>query len=111
MTEEEIARIKEHIEIHARRERGAVIITEILRKAVAELEHIAELEAGRPKWHTPAEKLPKECTTVLAIDNLDSDSEPSTYYFVTSNTWEWLPRRIASLSNNQIKKWCEIPKE
>ena len=44
MTEEEIEKIKEHIEIHAKQERRAIIITAILRKAVNELEHIAELE-------------------------------------------------------------------
>lgn len=44
MNKDEISKIKEHIEIHARRERGAVKITEILWKAVDELEHIADLE-------------------------------------------------------------------
>lgn len=38
MTKEEISRIKEHIETHARREPHAIKITEIMRKAVAELE-------------------------------------------------------------------------
>lgn len=44
MTEDEISKIKEHIEIHARRESHAVKITAILRKAVDELEHIADLK-------------------------------------------------------------------
>lgn len=44
MTKDEILKIKEHIEIHARREPWAVKITEILWKAVAELEHTTELE-------------------------------------------------------------------
>ena len=44
MTNEEISRIKEHIEIHARREPRAIKITEIMWKAVDELEHIAEFE-------------------------------------------------------------------
>lgn len=44
MTKEEIFRIKEHIEIHARREPHAVKITEIMWKVVDELEHIAELK-------------------------------------------------------------------
>lgn len=45
MTPEEISKIKEHIEIHARNEfPHAIKITEILLKAVDELEHIAELE-------------------------------------------------------------------
>lgn len=44
MTDEEISRIKEHIEIHARREPASIKITEIMHRAVAELEHITELE-------------------------------------------------------------------
>lgn len=40
MTEYEILKIKEHIEIHARREPQAVKIIEILWKAVDELEHV-----------------------------------------------------------------------
>ena len=44
MTENEMLKIKEHIEIHARREHRAITITEILWKAVDELEHIAVLE-------------------------------------------------------------------
>lgn len=44
MTEEEILRIKEHIEIYARRELPAVKIIEIMWKAVAELEHLVDLE-------------------------------------------------------------------
>lgn len=43
MTKDEISKIKKHIEIHARRERAAVKITEILWKAVDELEYIADL--------------------------------------------------------------------
>lgn len=42
MTKEELQKIKEHIEIHARREPGAVIITRILWKAVEELETLQE---------------------------------------------------------------------
>lgn len=44
MTKDEILKIKEHIEIHARKEPHAIKITKILRKAVAELEYLAELE-------------------------------------------------------------------
>lgn len=44
MTKDEISKIKEHIEIHARREPRAIKITEILMKAVDELERIAERE-------------------------------------------------------------------
>ena len=44
MTKDEISKIKEYIEIHARKEPHAIKITKILRKAVAELEYLAELE-------------------------------------------------------------------
>ena len=44
MTKDEISKIKEHIEIHARKEPHAIKITKTLRKAVAELEYLAELE-------------------------------------------------------------------
>ncbi|MBO6099750.1 MAG: hypothetical protein J6P07_00250 [Spirochaetaceae bacterium] len=44
MTKDDISKIKEHIEIHARQEPRAVKITEILWRAVGELEHITELE-------------------------------------------------------------------
>lgn len=44
MNKEEIAKIKEHIEIHARLEPRAIHITEIMRRAVVELEHIVKLE-------------------------------------------------------------------
>ena len=55
MTKDEILKIKEHIEIHARKEPHAIKITKILRKAVAELEYLAELE----KEYT---KLLEQCT-------------------------------------------------
>lgn len=44
MTKDEISKIKEYIEIHTRKEPHAIKITKILRKAVAELEYLAELE-------------------------------------------------------------------
>lgn len=44
MTKDEISKIKEYIEIHTRKESHAIKITKILRKAVAELEYLAELE-------------------------------------------------------------------
>lgn len=44
MTEYEILKIKEHIEIHARREPRAIKITQILWKAVEELESTKELQ-------------------------------------------------------------------
>ena len=69
---------------------------------------LAGLKTGKSKWHKPSEKLPGECSTVLAYDF--EDSEPALFRFVASDTWEYFPRRIACLSNNQIKCWCEIPK-
>ena len=69
---------------------------------------LAGLNEGKPKWHKPSEKLPADCSLVLAFGF--EDSEPALFEFVTSNTWEWMPRRIACLSNDQIKCWCEIPK-
>lgn len=44
MNKDDISKIKEHVEIHARQEPRAVKITEILWRAVGELEHITELE-------------------------------------------------------------------
>lgn len=69
---------------------------------------LAGLKAGRPKWFKPSEKLPEECSTVLAYDF--EESEQCWFRFVASDTWEYLPRRIAWLSNDQIKCWYEIPK-
>lgn len=42
MTDEEIEKIKEHIEIHARKEPYAIKITEIMRRAVKELESLKD---------------------------------------------------------------------
>lgn len=44
MTKEELAKIREHIEIHSRKESHAIKITQIMKKALAELERITELE-------------------------------------------------------------------
>lgn len=64
MTEKEILKIKEHIEIHARIEPRAVYITQIMRKAVEELEHIADLEKENAELK---EKLkPENCLKLLA---------------------------------------------
>ncbi len=71
---------------------------------------LAGLKA-KTQWHDlrkNPDDLPEDCSTVLAIDNLD-DKEISMYEFICSNQWEWLPRRIAVLSNEQIIAWCEIP--
>lgn len=61
-------------------------------------------EANR--WYKPSEKLPKDCTLVLAYGFDDKD--PSVYEYVGPDTWEWMPRRIAVLDNSQIRLWKEI---
>jgi len=55
MSDEEISKIKEHIEIHAEREPRAIKITATLRKAVSELERIAELEKENEELRKVAE--------------------------------------------------------
>lgn len=45
MTKEELAKIREYIEIHSRKESHTIKITQIMKKALVELERIAELEA------------------------------------------------------------------
>lgn len=64
MTDEEISKIKEHIEIHARQERRAIRISEILWKAVDELERITELE----KENTELQNKLKDVKNYLAYD-------------------------------------------
>lgn len=63
------------------------------------------------EWHKTSEKLPKDCSLVLAYGF--DDTEPTLYYYVASDTWEWMPKRIAVYSNDQIRLWKEIvlPKE
>ena len=60
MTKDEILKIKEHIEIHARREHRDIIITEILWKAVEELEHIKELKKENKQLKQQIEEM-KNC--------------------------------------------------
>lgn len=57
MTKDEISRIKNHIEIHARRESRAIIITEILWKVVDELEHITDIEQKNEQLKAQIEKM------------------------------------------------------
>lgn len=61
MTKEEILRIKTHIRIHAARKRGAVIITDILKKAVNELEHTADIEKENTELKNRNQELLKSC--------------------------------------------------
>ena len=64
MTEDELQKIKKHIEIHARRELGAIKITQILWKAVEELEAAKKLQEENAELK---EKLkPENCLKLLA---------------------------------------------
>lgn len=82
MTKDEILKIKEHIEIYARKEPHAVEITKTLRKAVAELEYLAELEKAyfelREQYTNPGGiKLAQETalSTEYAIEELKKEAE------------------------------------
>lgn len=82
MTKDEILKIKEHIEIHARKEPHAVEITKTLRKAVAELEYLAELEKAyfelREQYTNPGGiKLAQETalSTEYAKETLKQEAE------------------------------------
>ena len=75
---------------------------------------IAGAELGYTKaneWHKPGEKLPEECSLVLAY--LFEEAEPTICEYVVSDQWECLPRRIVYCSNDQVRMWKEIvlPKE
>lgn len=63
------------------------------------------------EWHKPNEKLPEECSLVLAY--LFEETEPTICEYVVSNQWECLPKRIVFCSNDQVRLWKEIvlPKE
>ena len=74
MTKDEILKIKEHIEIYARKEPHAVEITKTLRKAVAELEYLAELEKAYFE-------LREQCTNLGCI-KLAQETALSTEYAI-----------------------------
>ena len=83
MTEDEILKIKEHIEIHARREPQAVKITEILWKAVDELEHVNY-------WKTRCRDLAGRLRLFIGkdvyIDKLKKENERLNKHFVKRDT-------------------------
>ena len=67
-------------------------------------------------WHDLTKNpgdLPKaDCRNYLAISIFDD--EPAIYHYIAggeNGQWEAMPHRVAYMSNDQIKKWCEIPKE
>lgn len=70
----------------------------------------------RTRWHFPAKgELPEDCSRVLAIEKERSECRAGLYDFLKSEEgdglWEWLPRRIAVLSNDQILAWQYLPEE
>ena len=71
----------------------------------------SEEESKANEWHKPSEKLPEECSLVLAY--LFEETEPTICEYVVSDQWECLPKRIVFCSNDQIRLWKEIvlPKE
>lgn len=71
--------------------------------------YLAGAEFGYNKaneWHKLSEKLPEECSLVLAY--LFEETEPTICKYVVSNQWECLPKRIVFCSNDQVRKWKEI---
>ena len=83
-------------------------------RGVAEASFQKGAEFGYNKaneWHKPSEKLPEECSLVLAYSF--NDTEPSLWEFVANNQWEWLPKRVVFCSNDQIRLWkgVVLPKE
>ena len=64
-------------------------------------------------WHNLTENpadLPKiDCKNYLAYA-LD-DEEPAIFHYIASKNgqWELMPNRIAYFTNDQIKRWCELP--
>jgi hypothetical protein len=70
----------------------------------------------RTRWHFPAKgELPEDCSRVLAIEKERSECRAGLYDYLDSEDgegqWEWLPRRIAVLSNDQILAWQYLPEE
>ena len=70
----------------------------------------------RTRWHFPAKgELPEDCSRVLAIEIERSECRAGLYDFLESEDgegqWEWLPRKIAVLSNDQILAWQYLPEE
>jgi hypothetical protein len=70
----------------------------------------------RTRWHFPAKgELPEDCSRVLAIEKERSECRAGLYDYLESEDgegqWEWLPRKIAVLSNDQILAWQYLPEE
>ena len=59
------------------------------------------------EWHKPSEKLPEECSLVLAY--VFDETEPSLCEYIVSDQWECLPKRIVFCSNDQVRAWKELP--
>lgn len=108
MNKDEISKIKEHIEIHARRERGAVKITEILWKAVDELEHIADLKKENEQLEAQISYL-KDNLRVARKDRerLQDDVAKGIEYFIKEKP----ATSLRFLANKELKEVIEKQKQ
>jgi hypothetical protein len=98
MTDEDLRRIKDHIEVHAKREPRALIITRVLQRAVAELE--------KEKWHFPLKgELPKEDKEYLVymndgtIDIQEITMDGDGHYYFNGISWAF----------DDLIAWRELP--
>lgn len=94
MTKEEILKIKEHIEIHARRECRAVMITEILWKAVDELEHITDIEKENEQL--------KEKNKILEVKNFEKC--PFRYSDMGCDYCDWKDRDLKEEYEKELQE-------
>ena len=81
MTEDKISRIKNHIEIHARREPRAVHITEILWEAVKELEQYEKMKCCENCKHHSFWGDELKCNLMSYDDELDCLKTKSKWEF------------------------------
>lgn len=103
MTEEEIFKIKGHIEIYARNEPRAKKITEILLKAVEELE--------TKGWHDlrkNPEDLPEERHDVLCFV-IHNEHRYYLQGYYNGGAWRCTPLGTF-LNEEDVKAWCELLK-
>lgn len=112
MTKDEISKIKEHIEIHAKRERRAIVITEILWKAVDELEHIAGAKENSVVWHDlriNPDDLPKRCKHENRSPLIITNKGIGHYNFI-KKTWYIYNEECNCSFLDTVIAWCETPK-
>lgn len=101
MTKDEISKIKEHIEIHARRERRAIVITEILWKAVDELEHIEELKIDNYNLNANLQRL---SDMLDESKKIIKDLLMSEYQYCKGETFLEIRDRAEIFINNEVVK-------